>query len=67
MLTFLSSERVSNEMVDKFHEEVQNVYKQMMSKLKEECIAKDDREYKIACDEGTFRSPQKRKHNGLDY
>ena len=32
--TFLSSERVSNEMADKFHEEVQNIYKQKMSKLK---------------------------------
>ena len=67
MLTFLSSEKVSNEMVDEFYEEVQNIYKRMMSKLKEECIAKDDEDYKFACDEGIFRSPQKRKHNGSDY
>ena len=65
--TFLSSERVSNEMVNEFNEEVQIIYRRMMSRLKEKGSTQDNGEYEFACDEGIYRSPQKRKHNALDY
>ena len=65
--TFLNSERVSNEMVQEFHDEIQIMYRRMMSSLKEKGITQVNGEYEFACDEGMYRSPQKRKHNALDY
>ena len=65
--TFLNSELVSNEMVQEFHDEIQIMYRRMMSSLKEKGITQVNGEYEFACDEGMYRSPQKRKHNALDY
>ena len=39
----------------------------MMSKLKERSTIADNGELEFACDEGMYRSPQKRKQNALDY
>jgi len=64
---FLGSPRVSNEMVQFFHIEVKTIYMQMMSEAKERCVTEENGEYEFACDEGMYRSPQKRKHNALDY
>jgi hypothetical protein len=38
-----------------------------MSSLKEKGFTQDNGEYEFVCDEGMYRSPQKRKHNALDY
>ena len=65
--TFLSSEQVSNGIVQGFHDTIQIMYRQMMSSLKEKGFTQDNGEYEFACDEGMYRSPQKRKHNALDY
>ena len=67
MDTFLSSEQVSNEMVQEFHDEIQINYRQMMSSLKEKGFTQDNGELEFACDEGMYWSPQKRNHNALDY
>ena len=64
---FLESARVSSEMVQAFHTEVKTIYMRMMSEVKEKCVAEENGKYKFACDEGIYRSPQKRKHNALDY
>ena len=39
----------------------------MMSKLTARSTAVDNEEFEFACDEGMYRSPQKRKQNALDY
>ena len=39
----------------------------MRSKLKERNTVVDNGEFEFACDEGMYRSPQKRKQNALDY
>ena len=39
----------------------------MMLKLKESSTTEDNGEFEFACDEGAYRSPQKRKQNALDY
>ena len=39
----------------------------MMSKLKERSTAVDNGEFEFSCDEGMYRSPQKRMQNALDY
>ena len=36
-------------------------------KLKDKSTAEENGEYEFACDEGMYRSPQKRKQNALDY
>jgi hypothetical protein len=43
------------------------MYRQMMSSLKEKGLTQDNEEYEFACDEGIYRSQQKRKQNALDY
>lgn len=64
---FLGSPRVSTEMVHMFHTEVKTIYKRMMSDVKEKGVAGENGEYEFACDEGIYKSPQKRKRNALDY
>ena len=39
----------------------------MISKSKERSTVVDNGELEFACDEGIYRSPQKRKQNALDY
>ena len=39
----------------------------MMSKMKERSTVVKNGEFEFACDEGMYRSPQKRKKNALDY
>ena len=54
-------------MVQEFHEEVKNIQRMMMSRLKITSNEEENGFYEFACDEGTFKSPQKRKPNALDY
>ena len=65
--TFLNSEQVSNYIAIEYHEEVKKTHKRMMKKLKKRSYTKDNGEFEFECDEGIYRSPQKRKQNALDY
>ncbi len=39
----------------------------MMSTLKEHSTTEDNGEFELACDDGMYRSPHKRKLSALDY
>ena len=66
--SFLYNERVSQEMVKEYFEQIKKIQNQMLMKLETDSQGcEEKREYEFACNEGTYRSPQKRKHNVLDY
>ncbi len=66
--TFLNNERVSNKMVHEYYEEIKLMQRRMLSSLEIESLPGQlNREFEFACNEGTYRSPQKRKLNALDY
>ena len=66
--SFLYNERVSQEMVNEYFEQIKKIQHQMLMKLETDSQGHEEkREYEFACNEGTYRSPQKRKHNILDY
>ncbi len=47
--------------------EASKTHKRMMFKMKVRSTVVDNGEFEFACDEGMYRSPQKRKQNALDY
>ena len=66
--SFLYNKRVSQEMVNEYFEQIKKIQNQMLMKLETDSQGhKEKREYEFACNEGTYQSPQKRKHNVLDY
>ena len=66
--SFLDNERVSQEMVNEYFEQIKKTQNQMLMKLETDSQGREGkREYEFACNEGTYQSPQKRKHNVLDY
>ena len=66
--SFLYNERVSQEMVNEYFEQIKKTQNQILMKLETDSQSHEEkREYEFACNEGTYRSPQKRKHNVLDY
>ncbi len=66
--SFLYNERVSQEMVKEYFEQIKKSHSQMLMKLETDSQGcEEKREYEFACNEGTYRSPQKRKHNVLGY
>ena len=54
-------------MVQEFHEKVKSIQRTMMSRLKKTSNEKENVFYVFACDEHTFRSPQKRKPDALGH
>ncbi len=66
--TFLNNERVSKKMVKEYYEEIKLMHRRMLSSLETESLPGQlNREFEFACNEGAYRSPQKRKPNALDY
>jgi hypothetical protein len=65
---FLNNERVSKKMVKEYYEEIKLMHRRMLSSLETESLpGQVNREFEFACNEGAYRSPQKRKPNALDY
>jgi len=59
---------VSQEMVNEYFEQIKKIQNQMLMKLETDSQGREEkREDEFACNKGTYRSPQKRKHNVLDY
>ncbi len=66
--SFVYNERVPMEMVNDYFNRIKMVQKEMLNTLKSDSQGcKENREYEIACNKVTYRSPQKRKKNVLDY
>ena len=66
--SFVYNERVPMEMVNDYFQRIKMVQKEMLNTLHSESQDfQGTREYEFACNEGTYRSPQKRKKNVLDY
>jgi hypothetical protein len=65
---FLNNERVSNKLVNEYYEEIKLMQRRMLCSLETESLSGQvNREFEFACNEGAYRSPQKRKLNALDY
>ena len=58
---------ISNNMVHEYFDEMKKVHNEMMTKLKSGLHNCENGEFEFASDEGKYRSPQKRKHNILDF
>ncbi len=66
--SFVYNERVPMEMVNDYFHRIKMVQKEMLNTLQSESQdSQETREYEFACNEGTYRSPQKRRKNVLDY
>ena len=66
--SFVYNERVPMEMVNDYFNRIKMVQKEMLNTLQSDSQGcKEKREYEFACNKGTYRSPQKRKKNVLDY
>ena len=66
--SFVYNERVPMEMLNEYFQRIKMVQKEMLNTLHSESQdSRETREYEFACNEGTYRSPQKRKKNVLDY
>ncbi len=66
--SFVYNERVPMEMVNDYFHIIEMVQKEMLNTLQSESQdSQETREYEFACNEGTYRSPQKRRKNVLDY
>ena len=66
--SFVYNERVPMEMLNDYFNRIKMVQKEMLNTLQSDSQGcKEKREYEFACNEGTYRSPQKRKKNVLDY
>ncbi len=66
--SFVYNERVPMEMLNEYFQRIKMVQKEMLNTLHSESQdCQGTREYEFACNEGTYRSPQKRKKNVLDF
>ena len=66
--SFVYNERVPMEMLNEYFQRIKMVQKEMLNTLHSESQdSQETREYEFACNEGTYRSPQKRRKNVLDY
>ena len=66
--SFVYNERVPMEMVNDYLHRIKMVQKEMLNTLQSESQdSQETRKYEFACNEGTYRSLQKRRKNVLDY
>jgi hypothetical protein len=63
----LNSKHVFYEMMHKYYQKIKGVHKERMMKLKSESTCIGNGDFEFVCDEGKYRSSQKRKCDGLDF
>ena len=64
---FLRNVHVPDEMIHKYHNAMEKIHWEMMSILKMVSTAENNKEFEYSCDDGKFRSPQKRRLDLLNY